>query len=250
MCWLKRRNTKSSSRSIKNLMTLELNKVNVGGLDWLIRPDSSDIKSINEVVGKHSYEKQGISLNSGDNWIDLGANIGAFTVLAASKGCKVTAYEPDPVSWRMTKENLKINGLEAEVINAAITTTTTNNSTFYVNSARKNYWRNSLVKQWRGGKTIKVKTLNFQDCLYTGAHIKMDIEGSEFPILESLDYTKIGNLVFEWSFDVDPSIRRFQKVIQNLRTSYTKVTYGKFDETYTDWQPSWFPPCKTIYCIK
>jgi len=231
-------------------MTLELNKVNVGGLDWLIRPDSSDIKSINEVVGKHSYEKQGITLDAGDSWIDLGANIGAFTVLAASKGCKVTAYEPDPVSWRMTKENLKINGLEAEVINAAVTTTTSNNAAFYVNSARKNYWRNSLVKQWRGGKTIKVKTLNFKDCLYTGAHIKMDIEGSEFPILESLDYSKIGNLVFEWSFDVDPSIPRFKQVIEKLNAEYSKVTYAKFDETYNEWQASWFPPCKTIYCVK
>lgn len=231
-------------------MTLQLNKVSVGGLDWLIRPDSSDIKSINEVVAKHSYEKQGITLNSGEAWIDLGANIGAFTVLAASKGCKVTAYEPDPVSWRLTKENLKINGLEAEVINAAITTTSSNNATFYVNSARKNYWRNSLVKQWRGGKTIKVKTLNFNDCLYTGANIKMDIEGSEFPILENLDYNRIGNLVFEWSFDVDPSIVRFQQVIKKLRAHYEKVIYTGFDESYSQWQASWFPPCKTVYCVR
>lgn len=231
-------------------MTLQLTKVTIGGLDWLIRPDSSDIKSINEVVAKHSYEKQGISLNNGDNWIDLGANIGAFTVLAASKGCNVTAYEPDPVSCRLTQENLKLNSLNAQVINAAITTTTNNSAVFYVNSARKNYWRNSLVKQWRGGKTIKVKTMNFKDCLYTGAHIKMDIEGSEFPILENLDYDKIGNLVFEWSFDVDPSIPRFQHVIANLRNQYSKVTYSKFDETYTEWQSAWFPPCKTIYCVK
>ena len=231
-------------------MTLQLEKVTVGGLDWLVRPNSSDIKSINEVVGKRSYEKQGISLNAGDSWIDLGANIGAFTVLAASKGCKVIAYEPDPVSWRMTKENLKVNGLEAEVINAAITTITNDNVSFYVNSARKNYWRNSLVKQWRGGKTIKVKTLNFKDCLYTGAHIKMDIEGSEFPILENLDFSKVGNLVFEWSFDVDASIPRFRQVIERLRAEYGTVSYPKFNETYDEWQPSWFPPCKTIYCVK
>ena len=231
-------------------MTLQLEKHNIGGLDWLVRPDSSDIKSIKEVVMKRSYEKQGISLNAGESWIDLGANIGAFTVLAASQGCKVTAYEPDPVSWRITTENLKINGLEAEVINAAITTTASDNVSFYVNSARKNYWRNSLVKQWRGGKTIKVKTLNFKDCLYTGAHIKMDIEGSEFPILESLDFSKIGNMVFEWSFDVDPSITRFKQVIQKLRAEYTTVSYPKFNETYDEWQPSWFPPCKTIYCVK
>lgn len=133
-------------------MTLLLNKINVGNLNWFIRPDSSDIKSINEVVAKHSYEKQGITLNAGDHWIDLGANIGAFTVLAASKGCQVTAYEPDPVSWRMTLENLKLNNLEAQVINAGVTTTTSNSETFYVNSARKNYWRNSLVKQWQIGR--------------------------------------------------------------------------------------------------
>jgi FkbM family methyltransferase len=231
-------------------MTLQLQRTTIGDLEWLIRPDSSDIKSINEVVAKHSYEKQGITLQANEKWIDLGANIGAFTVLAASKGCHVTAYEPDPVSCRITEENLKINNLEAEVINAAITTTNTSKANFYQNTARRNYWRNSLVKQWRGGKSIKVQTLNFKEHLYTGANIKMDIEGSEFAILENLDYQQVGNLVFEWSFDIDPSIRRFTNVITELRKHYTKVSYAKFDENYDMWQASWFPPCKTVYCIK
>ena len=231
-------------------MTLQLQRVSVEGLDWLVRPDSSDMKSINEVVAKHSYEKQGITLEANQSWIDLGANVGAFTVLAASKGCHVTAYEPDPISFRITQENLKINNLEAEVINAAITTTNTSNTNFYQNSARRNYWRNSLVKQWRGGKSIKVRTLDFREHLYTGANIKMDIEGSEFSILENLDYDQVGNLVFEWSFDIDPSIKRFANVIDNLRKHYKKVTYPKFNETYDHWQPSWFPPCRTVFCIK
>jgi FkbM family methyltransferase len=229
-------------------MSLELEKVSVGGLDWLVRPDSSDIKAIKEVVAKNSYEKHGIVLRPGERWIDLGANIGAFAVLAASKGCLVTAYEPDPVSCRLTQENLRLNGLTADVINAAITTSNEKQVPFYVNSARKNFWRNSLVKPWRGGKIIRVETRNFAECLQDGAHIKMDIEGSEFPILENLNFEMVGDLVFEWSFDIDTSIRRFQNVIAKLQTRYKRVTYSRFDETYEHWQPAWFPPCKTVYC--
>ena len=230
-------------------MTIRLNQIELGGLNWYVRPDSSDIKSLNEVVTKHSYEKQGTQLNTGDNWIDLGANIGAFTVLAASKGCQVTAYEPDPVSYQITLENLKLNGLQAEVINAAVSTSTSQ-AAFHQNTAKHNYWRNSLIKEWRGGKTIKVRTLNYQDCLYTGANIKMDIEGSEMPILEGIDYSRIGNLVFEWSFDIDRSIPRFKKVIERARPHFTSIKYSGFNETADHWLPSWFPPCRTVHCHK
>lgn len=231
-------------------MSITLNQIEVGGLKWLIRPNSSDVKAINEVVLKRSYEKQGIQFNQGDKWIDLGANIGAFTVLAASKGCAVTAYEPDPTSFQITLQNLKINNLQANVVNAAVTHGPAGSANFHQNTARQNYWRNSLVKQWRGGKTIKIKTLNYRDCLYTGAKIKMDIEGSEMPILETMDFNEISDLVFEWSFDIDRSIPRFQNVIRRAEPFFSHIKYPKFDETYKEWQASWFPPCRTVYCRK
>ena len=231
-------------------MTVKLNQIELGGLQWYVRPDSSDIKSLNEVVAKHSYEKQGTTLKAGDRWIDLGANIGAFTVLAASKGCEVTAYEPDPISYQLTVENLKLNRLQAEVINAAVSNSNTRQAAFHQNTAKQNYWRNSLVKQWRGGKTIKVRTINYTECLYTGANIKMDIEGSEMPILEGMDFARIGDLVFEWSFDIDRSIPRFTQVIERARPHFESIKYQKFDETSSHWQPSWFPPCRTVHCRK
>lgn len=239
------KSTESSSR-----VTIQLQQIEIGGLKWYVRPNSSDIKALKEVVEKKAYQKQGTQLSRGERWIDLGANIGAFTVLATSKGCEVVAYEPDPISYQITIENLKLNNLTAEVHNVAVINGKAGNAPFHVNSAKQNFWRNSLIKQWRGGKTIRVATMPFQDCLYTGAHIKMDIEGSEMPILENMDFTQIGNLIFEWSFDIDRSIPRFRNVIERAKPHFSSIRYPKFDETANEWAASWFPPCRTVHCHK
>lgn len=57
-------------------------------------------------------------LNSGDWALDVGANVGAFTVaMATSVGPsgKVVALEPDPQNLRWLRENVRRNGLEHQV---------------------------------------------------------------------------------------------------------------------------------------
>jgi FkbM family methyltransferase len=48
-------------------------------------------------VGPYEYPDYNIVLKKGDTVFDLGANIGLFSCVAASKGCKVYAFEPAPV---------------------------------------------------------------------------------------------------------------------------------------------------------
>lgn len=38
-----------------------------------------------------------------------GGNVGAFALLACSKGAEVTVYEPDPYNCEMIKKNLALN---------------------------------------------------------------------------------------------------------------------------------------------
>ncbi len=52
------------------------------------------------------YEKH-YRIKPGDVILDIGAHIGAFSVLAARKGAKVFAYEPTPRSFRLLLENIK-----------------------------------------------------------------------------------------------------------------------------------------------
>lgn len=60
-------------------------------------------------------------LRPGDHFLDVGANAGAFSIFAASLGCKVTAFEPVPQTFARLRENLELNPelKTIEALNAA-----------------------------------------------------------------------------------------------------------------------------------
>lgn len=66
----------------------------------------SDLKTFQEVLGNKVYLKKGMTIQIGENWMDCGGNVGSFTLLACSKGAKVTVYEPDPFNCEMIKKIL------------------------------------------------------------------------------------------------------------------------------------------------
>ena len=95
--------------------------------------------------------------------------------------------------------------------------------------------------------------LNFDDEAQPFDYCKMDIEGAEMPILETTNKV-FKKLVYEWSFDIDPSLPRFWKVIEKQMQAYKNMpdigNTGKFkSRDYDVWQKSWFPACANIYCF-
>jgi FkbM family methyltransferase len=55
-------------------------------------------------------------LRPGELFVDVGANVGAFTVLAAGvAGAKVRAFEPNPDTFEMLVRNVRLNGLQERV---------------------------------------------------------------------------------------------------------------------------------------
>ena len=72
--------------------------------------------------------------------------------------------------------------------------------------------------------------------------IKMDIEGIEIDLLEAMDksdFAGINKLVYEYSFDIDKSIKRFMAIVKKLRTIFKMVHYTKVkqDEEFYDHFP-------------
>jgi FkbM family methyltransferase len=59
-------------------------------------------------------------LRPGDLVLDVGANAGSYTLLAASRGAKVIAFEPNPLPRAFLQRSLALNGLAAEVVAAAV----------------------------------------------------------------------------------------------------------------------------------
>ncbi len=54
------------------------------------------------------------SLKKGDTFIDVGANVGYYTIIASKKvgdEGRVYAFEPDPESFALLKANVRVNGL-------------------------------------------------------------------------------------------------------------------------------------------
>jgi FkbM family methyltransferase len=60
-------------------------------------------------------------LRPGSTFVDVGANVGYFTLLASTLGARVVAYEPTPSVFARLRENVDLNGFQqAQLVNAAV----------------------------------------------------------------------------------------------------------------------------------
>lgn len=228
---------------------MKLLKSKIKGVEFYHREGFSDLKTFKEVIERNSYQQRGLKIQPGQWWMDCGANVGAFALLACSKGAQVTCYEPDPFNCEMIEKNLKLNGFQAQVIQAALVPDTRTQATLFIGN-NGNVWRNSIVKQWNE-KGLRVPCLNFDQEAARFQFCKMDIEGAEMPILEATEKV-FEKLVYEWSFDIDASLARLWSVIDrqvkvyDVRTAYSTIHYQ--DRQVTEWQKSWFPACVNVFC--
>lgn len=230
---------------------MKLYKGEIKGIKFYHREGMSDLKTFEEVLGNEVYLKKTMSIEKGETWMDCGGNVGAFTLLACSKGAKVTVYEPDPFNCEMIKKNLELNGFKATIKQSALVHNDTKEIILFIGN-NGNVWRNSIVKKWNN-KGIKVPCVNFESESKNFDCCKMDIEGAEMLILENT--TKVfKKLVYEWSFDIDPSLTRFWKIIEKQKKQYNNLkdvgNTARFKtRDYEVWQKSWFPACTNVFAF-
>ena len=62
-----------------DLSDFELTHLDVEGIPFIVRKDTSDFQALREVVIKKAYEKKKFQIVAGETWIDLGVYTGAFT---------------------------------------------------------------------------------------------------------------------------------------------------------------------------
>ena len=215
------------------------------GIKFLVREGTSDEKTFNEVIVNNTYQKKDFKIKKGEHWIDLGGNVGAFAVLALSKGATVDIYEPDPFSCKMIEKNLKINDYDANIYQKAVVENDKKKMTMYVGN-NMNVWRNSLYKNW-GNEKFTIDCVHYENVITKDSIVKMDIEGAEMAILESMqEFPK--KMVYEWSFDIDPSLTRYRDILKKMKKRYKSIRGTEFNLDFVEWQKSWFPPCANVYC--
>ena len=218
-------------------------------MEFRTRPDTTDAKVIDEVVKRNVYEhkKFGFLLSDCPIWLDLGANIGTFSCLASSRGSKVIAFEPEPDNFALLEHNVAQNKSQVTCVPKGVVAGPTGTLDLYVCKGDYNKYRHTIFKK-RGRQAIQIHVENFQEVLtkYKPNGIKIAIEGAEIEILESVTQwpSHVTHLVFEYSFDVDPSIARFRAIIERLQETF-QVHHRKVDWTREKYD--YFPAALIVY---
>lgn len=126
-------------------------------------------------------------IKKGDIVIDIGANIGYYTILMSQlvgdKG-KVYAFEPEEENIRLIEKSIKYNNIKNVILYPLALSDKDGEESFFINKV--NMGGHSLIKTKESVKEIKMKirkldTLINEDKIKL---IKMDTEGSEKKVLK------------------------------------------------------------------
>ena len=224
-----------------------MERIESNGLLFDTRPNTSDAQAIKEVVTKHGYTRKYFQIEAGEQWLDLGANIGAFSVFASSKGASVRAYEPEPQNALLAKNNVTLNGFDVQVIEQAVVADTFEQKqlNLYLSNTSYGLWRHSLYKT-KNKHAIPVEAVKISSILEGVDGIKMDIEGAEIDILSTIvGFGSVRKLVFEYHFDINNSIPLFLQLTERLCQFFQHVQYGKMPLAL---EYNFFPPARIVFC--
>jgi FkbM family methyltransferase len=152
------------------------------------------------------------SIGPGATCVDLGANVGWFTLHFASwvgASGRVIACEADPNVAEDLRQNCRLNafGNRVEILNTAVSDLP--GTVRFMRSPRESSGWGSVLPQPgnQGGTTIDVPATTLDEILSSRgildvAYLKIDVEGYEFAVLKgaalSLNAGIIRNILIEW----------------------------------------------------
>ncbi|MGE5636519.1 MAG: FkbM family methyltransferase [Nocardioidaceae bacterium] len=150
------------------------------------RLDGPNPRVLGEVateVAAGEYAAPGFEVRPGDRVIDVGANAGAFAVLAAAAGGSVLAFEPHPDTFRWLERN--VAGLDVRPRRAAVVARPTSRGTARL-------WLEpglDVSHHTAGaetGRALEVPAVTLEEALGDGCDLlKLDCEGEELALFDA-----------------------------------------------------------------
>lgn len=123
----------------------------------------------------------------GDLFVDVGANVGFYALLAAAQGARVIAFEPNPKCSAAMVENAGFNGFEIDVRTVGLAGRR-DTAKLYVQSPG-NLGSATLRRTGDEIGTIRLDTLDAQLEGLMPTLIKIDVEGAEIGVVEGASRT-------------------------------------------------------------
>lgn len=206
---------------------------------WLDDKDTLEL-AVHEVYEPMETALLKEQLKTGQTFVDVGANIGYYTLIAArcvGPAGRAFAFEPDPTNFQLLQKNISANGYtNATPVNKALSSKT-GTTKLYLNPANRGDHRIYDSHDGRPSVEIKTTTLDsFFKKLDKEVHfIKMDIQGAETAALSGMKgligKNKGLKLVTEFSpgalkaFGADP--RKYLKDLQALGFRLMEISEKK-----------------------
>ena len=174
-------------------------------------------------------------LKEGMNVVDVGANLGIYTLHALAAGCRAFAYEPTPRIFSILLDNIGINGFEpsgrATPYNLAVSDTEGEVKFAVYNKVSGH---NSFYAASSNDQTITVKTICLDHHLGHLTHVdvvKIDVEGAEPLVLRGMQEIIEKNPAIKIIMEFAPSVLKrgdhdplaFLRVIHGMGLSTTLI---------------------------
>ena len=181
--------------------------------------------SANEVHEQATTDLFKSIIRKGDTFLDLGANIGYFTLLAANlvgKEGRVFSFEPEPKNYNYLKRNMALNGYnQVQAFQKAVADKNGKTSLFICDYDTGHHTINKYdgiraYSRGRGGKkhSIEIETVTLDSFLEGKVDrvnvIKMDVEGAEALALTGMDKILRNNK------DIKMILEFFPLLIENM----------------------------------
>jgi FkbM family methyltransferase len=186
-----------------------------GGLIYLDLSESPMMRA----RAKGVYERAKVNfaqsyLRPGMTFVDVGANKGDFTLIAAKavgELGRVLAFEPEPENCHWIRESIELNQYRnVELLRLALADAE-GVATLYL--GKKSGWHSLIAspKQQRaGGGAIRVRTQRLDEVLVERNCdrvdlVKIDVEGAELDVLRGAERTLAGNRQLALLLEIHPS---------------------------------------------
>lgn len=178
---------------------LEPYRLRDNGLTLYLRHRTQDLGTLDEVFVSDNYkmpEAIRSRLEAGDvSVVDFGANIGLFGIWVFSEfpNARLTAFEPDPLNAEVLARCIAANQLESRW---ELRTECVSNTSGLVSFDSGRFAESRVVAN--GNATVP--QVDFFEVIGDSTLIKLDVEGSEWPILRDprLRDIRADAIVLEW----------------------------------------------------
>jgi FkbM family methyltransferase len=170
------------------------------GVYFEVRDGSDDDEAVvREMWTEDVYQMP--ELNKDSVLVDIGANIGAVTVWAASQDAKVVAVEPQPDNRALLERNIERN-LLTDLVTIVPAAVGADSGVGFITAEQGG----SRLRPVRFPDTAEVPVMGLDELFETHAPdgcdvLKMDVEGSEYQIIAGADLetlSRIGYLTIEF----------------------------------------------------